>query len=275
MRLSIVQSRKSGDAGKPGRMVAASHLSWWSRPSSWWNVAWLLVHPNRNWNAEASGVEGAQQIRDLIKDIIHFGKIRTELEESIIISLYKGKGVTLERGLKLLDQGGWELPTTTIAHWWLAVWLHAWMQHHRCHIHCTPVTTKIPCHQQDTVHGLCRSGCRTGCPWENLYAVDLVIISESLEELQEKLILWKINNEGKVFWSTRAKPRICYLGWGSMCFRSPAKTPMPCVSRASAQIPFSVLVVPVGSTRDAVESLALWSLILAPGVNGVLERPDQ
>ena len=28
MRLSIVQSRKSGDAEKPGRMVAASHLNW-------------------------------------------------------------------------------------------------------------------------------------------------------------------------------------------------------------------------------------------------------
>ena len=35
----------------------------------------------------------------------------------------------------------------------------------------------------------------TGRPWENLYADDLVIISESLEELQEKLILWKTTME--------------------------------------------------------------------------------
>ena len=40
---------------------------------------------------------------------------------------------------------------------------------------------------------------RTGCPWENLYAEDLAIITESLEELQQKLILWKTNMEGKGF----------------------------------------------------------------------------
>ena len=86
-----------------------SHLSWWSRPSSWWNAARLLIHPwlylkcwkplelNRVW-----------PIRDLIEYIIHFGKILNEWEESIIIFPYNGKGVTLEqgkyRGLKLLDQ---------------------------------------------------------------------------------------------------------------------------------------------------------------------------
>ena len=57
---------------------------------------------------KASGVGGAQQIRDLIEDIIHFGKIPAEWEESIIVSLCKGKNATLERGnyrgLKLLDQ---------------------------------------------------------------------------------------------------------------------------------------------------------------------------
>ena len=38
---------------------------------------------------------------------------------------------------------------------------------------------------------------RTECPWENLYGDDLVIITESLEELQQKLILWKTNMERK------------------------------------------------------------------------------
>ena len=47
---------------------------------------------------KASGVEGAQQIRDLIEDVIHLGKISAEWEESSIISLYRGKGITLERG---------------------------------------------------------------------------------------------------------------------------------------------------------------------------------
>ena len=37
----------------------------------------------------------------------------------------------------------------------------------------------------------------TECPLEKLYADDLVIITELLEELQWKLILWKTNIEGK------------------------------------------------------------------------------
>ena len=57
---------------------------------------------------KSSGVEGAKQICDLIEDIIHFGTIPIECEETIIVSLYSGKGTALElgnyRGLKLLDQ---------------------------------------------------------------------------------------------------------------------------------------------------------------------------
>ena len=34
---------------------------------------------------------------------------------------------------------------------------------------------------------------RTGCLWENMYAIDLAIITKSLEQLQQKLILWKTN----------------------------------------------------------------------------------
>ena len=38
---------------------------------------------------------------------------------------------------------------------------------------------------------------RTGCPWELLYADDLVIVAESLDELTERLKLWKENMESK------------------------------------------------------------------------------
>ena len=38
---------------------------------------------------------------------------------------------------------------------------------------------------------------RTGCPWELLYADDLVIIASSEEELISKLRLWKLQMEGK------------------------------------------------------------------------------
>ena len=60
-------------------------------------------------------------------------------------------------GHKGFGEGCWELPMTS-AHWWHAVWLLAWTQHHRCHIHCMPATRNVPCHQQDTAHGLCQTG---------------------------------------------------------------------------------------------------------------------
>ena len=71
---------------------------------------------------------------------------------------------------------------------------------------------------------------RTGCPWENLSADDLVIIAGSLGELQQKLIIWKTRKE-KDFGSTWAKAKSWYLCWGSMWFRSPAKTHVACVPR--------------------------------------------
>ena len=67
----------------------------------------------------------------------------------------------------------------------------------------------------------------------------------------------RLTRKARDFGSTWAKPRSWYLGQGLMCFRSPTKTPVPCVSRASAQTQFSVVVVPVGSTGYAVVSLAL------------------
>ena len=38
---------------------------------------------------------------------------------------------------------------------------------------------------------------RTGCPWELLYADDLVLVAESVEELTRKFSLWKQSLEGK------------------------------------------------------------------------------
>ena len=51
-------------------------------------------------------------------------------------------------------EGGGELLMTPSAHQWHTVWLHAWTQHHRHHIHCMPVIRKGLCRQLDTVHGL-------------------------------------------------------------------------------------------------------------------------
>ena len=38
---------------------------------------------------------------------------------------------------------------------------------------------------------------RTGCPWELLYADDLVIVAKTIEERREKLEAWKTGMEVK------------------------------------------------------------------------------
>ena len=38
---------------------------------------------------------------------------------------------------------------------------------------------------------------RVGCPWELLYAGDLVLVAETLEDLKKKLKIWKNNIEAK------------------------------------------------------------------------------
>ena len=229
---------------------------------------------------KASGVKGAQQICDLIDDIINFGKIPTEWEESIIMSLRKGKGVTLEwgnyRGLKLLDQAMKVLDRVNENFLWQqahtddmqfgfmygrsttgVIFIVRQLQEKFYAVNKTlymafvekafdyvprrviwSIFSKVGVEEQlvrliQGVHENARSrvgvGCnlsevlsvelgvhqgsclspllfitlleglshefRTRCPWENLCADDLIIIT--LGELQEKLILWKTNMEGK------------------------------------------------------------------------------
>ena len=77
---------------------------------------------------KAPGDEGAQQIHDLIEYIIHCRKIPTGWEGSIIVSLYKDNGVSLEQGnhrsliilvqaMTISREDGRELPKETSVHW--------------------------------------------------------------------------------------------------------------------------------------------------------------
>ena len=100
-------------------------------------------------------------------------------------------------------------------------------------------------------------GFRTGCPWENLYADDLVIITESLEELQEKLIFWKTNMEGKGLRVNLGKTKVLISGLGLDAFQKYGKDPCGVCLKGVGTNPFSVVVVLVGSTRNTVVSLAL------------------
>ena len=57
---------------------------------------------------KAAGEEGIELTRDLVEEVFSTGVIPKDWEESIILSLYKGKGEALDRGnyrgLKLTDQ---------------------------------------------------------------------------------------------------------------------------------------------------------------------------
>ena len=54
------------------------------------------------------GEAGAEEVRDLVENIISEGCIPTDWQESFIVNLYKGKGEVLNRGnyrgLKLIEQ---------------------------------------------------------------------------------------------------------------------------------------------------------------------------
>ena len=297
---------------------------------------------------KASGVKGAQLIRDLIEDIIHCGKIPTEWEESTIISLYKGKGVALERGnyrgLKLLDQvmkvlervaenflrqqvciddmqfGFMPGRSTTDAifivrqlqekfHavnrtlymafvdlekafdrvprrviWWalrklgVEEWLVRLIQsmyenaRSRVRVGCNlseEFSVKVGVHQGSclspllfiTVLEALSQEFRTGCPWENLYADDLVIISESLEELQQKLFLWKTNMEEKGLRVNMGKTKVLISG------------PNLDVLQKSGKYPCAVCLKGVGTNSIFCGGCSSWVHKKCSGVPGPL-KPD-
>ena len=114
-----------------------------------------------------------------------------------------------------------------------------------------------------------------GCPWENLYVIHLVIITESQEELQEKLILWKNNIERKGLLVNMGKAKIP-ISSGDLCALEIRQRPL-CHGSQGRQhkLPFSVLVIQLASPEMQTVSLALWILISASCVNGVLGWPDQ
>ena len=66
---------------------------------------------------------------------------------------------------------------------------------------------------------------RTGCPWELLYADDLVIIAESMEELEVKLEQWKKGMEAKGLRVNMAKTKVMINGPELHTLRDSGKYP--------------------------------------------------
>ena len=73
-----------------------------------------------------------------------------------------------------------------------------------------------------------------GVPWEDLYADDLVIIAESLEECVRRLLTWKEAMEEKGLRVNAGKTKIMICGTGLDLLQSSGK-PMCCLSHWSGQ----------------------------------------
>ena len=66
---------------------------------------------------------------------------------------------------------------------------------------------------------------RSGVPWEDLYADDLVIIAESLEECVRRLLTWKETMEKKGLRVNARKTKIMICGTGLDLLQSSGKFP--------------------------------------------------
>ena len=261
---------------------------------------------------KASGSAGAMLVRDLIESIVKHGKIPSDWELSIVISLYKGKGAALERGnyrgLKLLDQvlkvlekvaegflrqqvhindmqfGFMSGRGTTDAIfivrrlqekflsvnkplymafvdlekafdrvprriiWWamrkldVEEWLVRLVQstysNARSRVRIgnglsDEFEVNVGVHQGSCLSPLLfviileALSCeyRTGCPWEALYADDLAITAVTLEELLERLVLWKSGLEAKGFRVNMGKTKVMVSGLGLDTLQKSGKDP--------------------------------------------------
>ena len=66
---------------------------------------------------------------------------------------------------------------------------------------------------------------RTGCPWELLYADDLMISAESMEELLVKLKTWKTEMDKKCLRVNMEKTKIMVSGMNLYLLKKSGKDP--------------------------------------------------
>jgi exonuclease III len=102
---------------------------------------------------------------------------------------------------------------------------------------------------------------RTGCPWELLYADDLVIIAESLEELIIKIDKWKNGMEKKGLRVNMAKTKVLISG------------PDLDALRESGKYPCAVCLKGTGNNSIICNTCSRWVHKKCSGLQGTL-KPD-
>ena len=97
---------------------------------------------------------------------------------------------------------------------------------------------------------------RSGVPWADLYADDLVIIAESLEECVRRLLTWKEAMKEKGLRVNAGKTKIMICGTGLDLVQSSGEFPCAYVALEWAAIASSAMAASTGCTRNAVGSSA-------------------
>ena len=101
-----------------------------------------------------------------------------------------------------------------------------------------------------------------GVPWEDLYADDLVIIAESLEECVRRLLTWKEAMEEKGLRVNAGKTKIMICGTGLYLLQS------------SGEFPCAVYRTGVGSNSIFCKGCKHWVHKKCSGLKRLAEDPD-
>ena len=112
---------------------------------------------------------------------------------------------------------------------------------------------------------------RTGCLWELLYADDLMISAESMEELLVKVQTWKTEMEKKGLRVNMGRQRLWSLALNWTCWRNLESTPVVSVSQELvALMQSSMVAASAGCIRNAVALRDPCALTLSSGAPDAL-----
>ena len=183
----------------------------------------------------AAGDMGASMICYLAAAFICDGKVPSDWEQSFIVCLYKRKGDAFERG----------------------------------NYHGLKLTEQVMKILESIVDGLIRqlvsidnSQFRSWVPWEDLYADDIVIIAESLEECVRRHLTWKEAMEKKGLRVNAGKTKIMLCGTGLDLLQS------------SGEFPCAIYHTGVGSNSIFCNGCKHWVHTKCSGLEHLKNDPE-